>query len=251
MTEHNPYARADLYDLEYADVLEDIPHYVKLSSSHAHVLELGCGTGRLTLPMARAGASVFGIDQAPDMLNRLEHKLRLEPDEVRLRIRYQQGDFRTFRIRQRVPLVVWPFNALHHCADAEEIGEVLQSVRDALLPGGLLALDCYLPDPQLYGRNPERKYEHRTFEDPATRETIESWEQGWWDAERSTHNVIYVYRYPDQQEYRSHLKLRMYTVDELRQAVHRSGFQIVREAQDFKGTRVRRNALKWVVTLKG
>jgi SAM-dependent methyltransferase len=250
MSEASPYARADLYDLEYADVLEDIPYYVHLASSRACVLELGCGTGRLTLPIARNGTPVFGVDQSQDMLTRLETKTRLEADEVRLRVRYAQGDFRSLSLEQRFPLVIWPFNALHHCADPSQILQVLDSVRSILVPGGLLALDCYLPDPQLYGRNPERKYEHRNFQDPATSEWINSWEQGWWDAENSIHNVVYVYQYPDGREYRSQLSLRMYTLAALHKVVQQSGFTIVREAQDFKGSPIRRNALKWVVTLK-
>ena len=59
----NFYDHPALYDLEYFNsVVEDVPHYVRLAEDAGRVLELGCGTGRLTLPMARAGVAVTGVE---------------------------------------------------------------------------------------------------------------------------------------------------------------------------------------------
>src|SRR5690242_5009291 len=56
------------------------------------VLEIGCGTGRLTLPLARAGHVVTGVDLSPAMLARARSKLAAEPPEVRARVTLLEAD---------------------------------------------------------------------------------------------------------------------------------------------------------------
>ncbi len=245
----DPYGCAELYDLEYADMDEDVAYYVLLARQNRMILELGCGTGRLTLPMARAGAIVHGIDHSREMLRGLEKRLRAERPEVRYRVQYQRSDFRAHEPVTTYPLVVWPFNALHHCEGPEDVLRVLDVARRALSPGGRLALDCYLPDLVLYDRDPTKRYEFRTFDDPRTGRPLQSWEQGWWDAERWIHHVVYVYQHPDGREERAHLKLRMFELSELHDLIHQAGWTILSEARDFEGAPVGRDALKWVAVL--
>ncbi|MEZ4235338.1 MAG: hypothetical protein R3F59_04095 [Myxococcota bacterium] len=107
------------------------------------------------------------------------------------------------------------------------------------------ALDCYLPD-RAHDRDPDERFEPRTFRHPVTGERIDSWEQGWWDEPGRIHHVLYVYRWPDGTERRSHLTLRMFELDELRQLFAAAGWRIVREAEDFVGTPLSGRPLKWV-----
>ena len=252
MSADDPYADGRLYDLEYAHHREDIAWYVlRARRAGGPVLELGCGTGRLTLPMGRAGVPVTGIDRAPGMLATLREKLANESDAVRARIRIQEADYRTSILEHPDAAYVaalWPFNALHHCADADEVRRLLAELHRCVQPGGLLALDGYLPDLDLYDRDPDARYEPRTFDDPRTGEPLESWEQGWWDAETHTHHVLYVYRHPDGREERVHLRLRMFAVEELRHLLATTGWTLVQEASDFVGTPVESSSLKWVAT---
>ncbi|MFT4628798.1 MAG: SAM-dependent methyltransferase [Myxococcota bacterium] len=245
----DPYGSAELYDLEYSDMTEDLEHYVRLARRYRFLLELGCGTGRLTLPMARTGAGVHGIDHSAQMLAGLERRLRLERPQVRYRVQYQQGDFRSFDPPARYPLVIWPFNALHHCTGPEDVVRVLDNVRDCLMPSGLLGMDCYLPDIELYDRDPNKRYEFRTFADPRTGEPLQSWEQGWWNAETRVHHVLYVYRHADGREEKAHLQLRMFELDELRALIRNAGWRIRSQASDFQGTPVTQKSLKWVAIL--
>lgn len=61
---------AGFYDWRMAGDVEDVPFYVELAKeSGGPVLELGCGTGRVTLPIAESGTEVVGLDLSPDMLN--------------------------------------------------------------------------------------------------------------------------------------------------------------------------------------
>jgi len=250
-TEDDPYIRPVIYDLEYADHDEDIDWYVRMAQrARGLVLDLGCGTGRLTLPMARAGASVIGVDRSPEMLRTLGDKLRLEDPDVRIRVRYKLGDFRDLDLQQRFALVLLPFNAIHHCGDLDEVRQVMAEIRGVLAPGGRVGFDCYLPDRELYRRNPDKRYEERTFTDPRTGGELQSWEQGWWDEETSTHHVVYTYEQETGEQVRAHLALRMFELGEIRSVIRQTPFTILSEYSDFEGGPVRPNSLKWVAILE-
>jgi len=242
----DPYADGVLYDLEYADVTEDVAFYVqRAGEAEGPVVELGCGTGRLTIPVARAGIRITGVEASPAMLARLRAKLEREEPAVRDRVAVHAGSWETFRPAAPADVVLWPFNALHHSRDEAALRDMLSRVRSYLRPSGRVVLDAYLPDPELYGRDPDRRYEPRTFVDPLTGDLLESWEQGWWDEDAHVHHVLYVYR-SGGAERRTHLQLRMFEIDVLRSVIEDAGWRIVMEASDFGGAPVGPGALKWV-----
>lgn len=249
----DPYDDAALYDLEYADHVEDTAHYVdRARTAGGRVLELGCGSGRLTIPIARAGVSVVGVDRAPAMLAAARQKLERETSTVRSRVELLEWDYHTPGLEGRDPFsaVLWPFNALHHCADEAALAAMLERIAGWLRRDGRLCLDCYLPDRELYDRDPEGRYEQRTFADPRTGVPLQSWEQGWWDEAARIHHVVYVYQWPDGTEHRTHLQLRMFELPDLLALFTRTGWRVTRASQDFGGTPVGKNALKWVGILK-
>ncbi len=84
------------------------------------VLELGCGTGRVLLPCARAGASTWGLDSSETMLSRCRRKLATEPKDVHQRVVLQQGDMRGFRFDMPFQLVTIPFRPFQHLTEVED-----------------------------------------------------------------------------------------------------------------------------------
>ena len=243
----DPYADGALYDLEYADHHEDVPWYVlQARRSRGPVLELGCGTGRLTVPIAQAGVQITGVDRATPMLETLRGKLGAESDEVRSRVALLEGDYETLEPGGPFGAVLWPFNAMHHCAGPDAVVAVLRAALGWVKPRGLLALDCYLPDLDLYDRDPEARFEPRAFRDPRSGQPMESWEQGWWDADAHVHHVLYVYRHPDGREERTRLQLRMYPLAEVRRMLAVAGWELEHESRDFSGAPLEEDALKYV-----
>lgn len=247
----DPYGLGPLYDLEYVDHTEDVDHYADLAyDSEGPVAELGCGTGRLLLAIAATGIPVHGIDRSTTMLTQLQGKLASQGAGIRGRVTFEPGDFQTWQPQRKYPLVLLPFNAIHHCRHRDEVLAMLAVVRSALAPGGIFALDCYLPDLELYDREPDKKFEERIFEDPRTGERLHSWEQGWWDAVTQIHHVVYVYQHEDGSEERAHLQFSMYNLAELRRIFSKAGFEIISEASDFKGAPLEEASLKWVGVLR-
>jgi SAM-dependent methyltransferase len=249
----DPYADPTLYDLEYASHTEDITYYQRLALEvDGPILELGCGTGRLTLPMARMGARVDGVDLAEGMLEGLRLKVASLPRAEGARVRFFPGDFRDLpaHLTGPYPLVIWPFNALHHCRDEDDVRATLTGILDRLAPDGTLALDVYLPDRELYDRDPTQTYEHRIFQDPRDGTPLHTWEQGWWDEDTRTHHVVYTYKHRTGREEKCHLRLRMFEREELLALFAEVGLRVVHSAQDFQGTPVGPGSLKWVLQLE-
>ncbi|MCA9488834.1 MAG: class I SAM-dependent methyltransferase, partial [Myxococcales bacterium] len=217
--------------------------------------ELGCGTGRLTVPLARAGVRIHGIDRSGPMLSRLAARLERLPPLVRDQISFAEADYLSPEATPPADMgapaaVLWPFNALHHCPGPDAVAAVLRKAGEWVGGGGRLAVDCYLPDRELYSRDPDQRYEFRTFVDPSDGGMLESWEQGWWDEENRVHHVVYTYRSGDGRERRSHLSLRMYELAELHALIAASGWRIVREVRDFDGTPLGPRPLKWIAVLE-
>jgi len=110
------------------------------------VLELGCGTGRLLLPLAREGLCVTGLDGAPDMLDRLRAKLDGEDDAVRARVRLVTADFLDFRIEDEFGLVFLACNTANHLLTPDDAVTCFRRAAAHLRPGGLLVIDNSVPD---------------------------------------------------------------------------------------------------------
>ncbi len=245
----HPYRDADLYDLEYADMHEDVAYYTAIAAqTSGELLELGCGTGRLLLPMSRAPVKIVGVDLSAAMLEGCRHKLAHVPTEQRARVELVQGDFRTLRLGRTFATVLWPFNALHHCRNDEELAAAIDTLAVHLEPGGLLAIDAYLPDYELYDRDPNEQFEGRTFLDPRTGGLLESWEQGWWDPTTRIHHVVYHYQHRDGAVEKVHMSFHMWELPELHAAFARAGFRLLHEAGDFQDGPLGGDALKWVAT---
>ena len=141
-----------LYDAApvYA-VRPDIAFYVEEANragGGSTVLELGCGTGRLTLPLARAGHRVIGVDLSPAMLERARTRLAAEPEEVRRRVTLLTGDARSadFTPPSTPDLVIAPFRVLQHFPSIEDQLRVLALARRVVRRGGRIIFDVFNPD---------------------------------------------------------------------------------------------------------
>ncbi len=128
----------------------DVPFYVEEAvRAGGPVLELGCGTGRVLLPTARAGVAVAGLDGAPAMLARCREKLAAEPADVRGRVSLHAGDVRDFALGAAAgapfALVTAPFRVLQHLVRVDEQLACLAAVARHLAPGGRFVFDVFNP----------------------------------------------------------------------------------------------------------
>src|SRR5206468_9911579 len=143
----SPYdAIAELYDPWSASVVEDVGFYLdEARREGGPVVELGVGTGRIAVPIARKGIRVIGVDSSREMLAACRRRAQDEgvTDLVDLRL----GDLRDPPIEDRVPLVICPFRSYLHLADDGERVDALTAAHAALLPSGRLVFDVFVPKP--------------------------------------------------------------------------------------------------------
>ena len=128
----------------------DIAFYLGVATdvgAGARVLDVGTGTGRLALPLARAGHPVVGVDSSPAMLARARAKLDAEAPEVRVRVTLMQADGRAFEAPGApFDLAIAPFRVLQHLPAREDQLRLLATIRAHLPVGGRLALDVFNPN---------------------------------------------------------------------------------------------------------
>jgi SAM-dependent methyltransferase len=109
------------------------------------VLELGAGTGRITLAIARDGGLIHALDADPGMLEALRLKIAAQPREVGERVIVINGDMRNFQLKERFALVIAPFRVfLHNLTENDQLA-CLRCVREHLRPGGRFAFNVFHP----------------------------------------------------------------------------------------------------------
>lgn len=142
---------AQLYDAHHRRHSEDLPFWLKLAARQAGpVLELGCGTGRVLLPIARASHRIIGLDNDPDMLVVLKNTLENEPLP---NADILQSDLTSFHLGIDFSLILLPCNTFSTLSPLQRAA-ALSRVRSHLLPGGLFAAS--LPNPVIFKRLPRR-----------------------------------------------------------------------------------------------
>jgi SAM-dependent methyltransferase len=155
------------YDAAYRKRRDDVRYYERLATEiGGPVLEYGVGTGRVGIPIARAGFDVTGVDVSPGMLAELRRKLRGEAPEVRRRLRAVRADMRTAKLGKRFRLVIAPFNAVLHLYDRRDVERFFARVRAHLARDGRFVFDFSLPRPENLGADPNRRYGSPRFRHP-------------------------------------------------------------------------------------
>jgi len=133
---------ARLYDPWSVSVVEDVDFYVaEAVRSGGPVLELGVGTGRIAVPIARAGMRVVGVDSSEGMLGVAREAAKAAGVELDLRY----GDLRDPPVDEKFGLVVIPFRTLLHMQTDEDRRAALRAVRTHLRDGGRFIFDVFTP----------------------------------------------------------------------------------------------------------
>ena len=132
-------ALAEVYDelmadVEYGEWLDFVLDQAgRRGYPEGAVLDLGCGTGNITIPLADRGYLVTGLDASPAMLEVARSKAP--------RLDWRLGEFTTFELEQSYALAVSVFDSLNNLLSAQAFLAAAERVRRHLLPGGLFFFD--------------------------------------------------------------------------------------------------------------
>ncbi len=229
---------ADVYDSIYAYVREDIPFYVREAArSGGPVLELGCGTGRMTLPIAQSGIDIVGLDNSDGMLEQARAKTRLLEDghgSMDLRM----GDMREFALGKMFPLIIIPFRGFLALLSVEDQVRCLTSIREHLGPDGRLIFNIFVPDPQMLVEDEDAAFHLRDVTDPDTGRTLVIWQQTRVDTFNQVLSVRLIVDETDQagtvrKKFYSDYQIRYAHRIEILHLLERCGFEVVDLYGDF------------------
>jgi len=137
-----------LYDVDNRDNLhDDIPFYIDYAKKqNGEVLELGCGTGRVSLALAKQGIKVTGLDLSNQMLNVFRQKLEMYL-ELKDNVSIVHGNMAGFSLNKKFALVIAPFRAFQALTDDRDVENSLKCIREHLTDDGLFIVNVFNPRP--------------------------------------------------------------------------------------------------------
>ena len=139
-------AEPELYALAHRGTPGDVDFYLDACRGADPLLELGCGYGRLLLPLARAGHRVWGVEHDPGLLALARAAVAGQDRATRGRVTLLPADMRTLDLGQRFARVLIPFSGLYCLPDEAAQVRCLAGAARHLAPDGRLVLDAWPAD---------------------------------------------------------------------------------------------------------
>ncbi|MGG1662706.1 class I SAM-dependent methyltransferase [Brevibacillus sp. NRS-1366] len=187
----NMYQWADYYDLTQHGVNGDVEFYMEQAKlAGGKVLELGCGTGRISIPMAQAGIDVTGVDLSQEMLAKAEKKA--QEQGVATGLKLLQGDMRQFDLGESFSLIMIPFRSFLHLLHIQEQMKALTCIRKHLAPGGKFVMNVFVPKMNHFHEESEKMSLRGTYKLPSGEE-VAMWDYTRYDHFQQLSEVTRIY----------------------------------------------------------
>jgi len=240
---------APFYDWENARTLQrrDVAFWQRLAAAQdGPVLELGCGTGRIAVPVARAGARIVGIDRSQEMLARA--RTRIVRTGLRGRLTLVRGDIRDlpFTRRTKFSAVLAAYGILQSLTRERDLTRTLAAVARVLRQGGLFAIDVVpdLPNWDEYRNRISLSGRHGRHSTLTLVETVRQ--------DRAKRLTIFDQEYRERRGdqrrvHRFSLTFRTLTVPQMRRRLERAGFKVLAVLGDYQGGPWDPRADVWII----
>lgn len=262
-------AYAPFYDWENAQTLgrRDVPFWQRLASeARGPVMELGCGTGRVSIPLARAGIDLVGVDRSEPMLARARQRISRSPNHQLGKpggsgtakatgtakapsVRFVRADIRQLPFEdQAFPMVIAPYGILQSLIRPRDLTATLASVARVVAPGGTFGIDL-VPDVPKWSEYSNR-VQLRGKAGGAQLTLVESVRQ---DPKRrlTTFEQTYVERRGGRtREHRFDLTFRTLSVPQMSRQLERAGFSVDAVLGDYRGRPWDDRADVWIIVAK-
>jgi ubiquinone/menaquinone biosynthesis C-methylase UbiE len=214
---------------------DDIPFYLDYASRpEGDVLELACGTGRVAIPLAEAGHTVWGLDFSREMLDQFQEKLKERPRKIEDRITLLHQNMAEFSINRTFSLIILAFRSFQSLTEEKDQLSCLESIRRHLTQSGSFIINVFKPREPMNESWISDEVTNLETEDPRTGAHV-----------RRTHvqrkidlknqiiypDLIYYIIHPDGTKERlaEPLTLKYYFEDQMRTLLLEAGFTIKEE----------------------
>lgn len=230
---------AHLYDLDPREITrDDIAFYrSRAKALGGPVLELGCGTGRVSIPLAEDGNEIWALDLSDEMLAQLQDKLKhLSPAAVQ-RLHMVHGSMSGFDLGRKFDLIIVPFRAFQALSERADQKSCLECVTKHLSERGRFVMHVFKPK----GVFDESWVQPESFDwevtDPRSGKKVRRFERRKKiDLDRQVLYVDLVYRVEGSTEdIVEPLVIGYFFEDQMRSLLQQHGFEIIEELGYFDG----------------
>ncbi|MCK9436239.1 MAG: class I SAM-dependent methyltransferase [Synergistaceae bacterium] len=199
------------------------------NNKDARILELCCGTGRLTIPIALDGYDISGVDYTSSMLKQAKSKA----SGLGLKINFIEADIRTLYLQEKYDLIFIPFNSIHHLYNNKDLFKVLNVVIKHLNNGGLFLLDCFNPNIRYIVDGEQKLKEIASYTTDDGREILIKQTMRY-ESKTQINRIEWHFFINGLFDSIQNLDMRMFFPQELDSYLEGSGFDIIHKFGDFK-----------------
>lgn len=227
------YRDARNYDaLNSVLTLADVPFYTEEAKrTGGPVLDLACGTGRLTIPIAQRGVEIVGLDQSASMLAHA----RAKAAEAGVHIDWVEADCRQFELGRKFALIFIGFNSMQHLHEHASLASLFARVRSHLAPGGRFIFDVFNPSIPILNRDYSERFVERHYPSPDGRGMITIEQIAVYDDAAQVNRITWYFSLPGDKDFRAaQLDLRLFFPQELDLLVTTNGFTIMEKSGNFE-----------------
>lgn len=142
------------YDLDNKE--DDILFYLDYAKKQkGEVLELGCGTGRISIPLVEQGIKITAVDYSNNMISRIRQKAKNIKNRNNLKI--IRADLRSVNLNKKFNLIIMPFRVFQCLLTVDEQKMALKNIKRHLAKNGLLIFDIYYPNFKILSNIPTKE----------------------------------------------------------------------------------------------
>ncbi|MFJ7859140.1 class I SAM-dependent DNA methyltransferase [Peribacillus sp. NPDC097206] len=228
-----------LYDKENDSYRQDLPYLLKWASkTEGPIIDLACGTGRATIPLARKGYELIGVDVHKGMLDEAKRK----SSDLNVHIKWIEQDARRLTLNVRSRLIFSVGNSFQHFLTNEDQDGFLSSVNKHLELDGLFIFDTRFPSTEEL-LQPDTEEFWRTIEDEDTQKRIDLYTISTYDSLSQVQHYTTIRKFVDQSgevvdEQRTNIRLRYVFPKEMERILVSNGLEIVHIFEDWNETPV-------------
>ena len=227
----------------------DIAFYLaQAEAAPGPLLEIGCGTGRVTIPLAAAGVDITGLDVSASMLD----EARRKAESQGLRINWIDADGRGFDLGRRFALIIMPFNTLQFFRNTAALAQLFRCVKSHLGDEGKFVFDVFNPQVSFLAADPSARYERARYLDPRGGGEVVLEETREYIAERQIVRSTRYYQVGEKRDCSvSSLELRCFFPCELDLILEHFGFRLEAKYGDFDNSPLSSRSPKQICVCSG
>jgi len=242
---HNKFA--GFYDYFQHGVKGDVNFYLNyFKNFKGKILEIGAGTGRITIPLLKKGLDVTALDISSRMLAILKEKAKKE----RLSPKLVLADMRTFHLKQKFEAIIVTFRAFQHLYSVDDQLKALKCFKKHLKPNGILIFDIYTPNLKYIQKGDWQWHKDQDINLPSVKGKVRiDYRNRYGMAEQMMHQE-YRFSYPGGRKEAVPLRMRFFFRFEIEHLLRLAGFKVKNLYGDFSKSKFKSGSpeMIWIVS---